>query len=311
MLTRLIWTVRDDAYTAINILVGILFGLTLPSLHRILKHLIAVVCYEAPYIRRKLISSKHVDGRSATDETIPILHMPSNEDSSSATRETTPSSHRLSTGSRQRRAQITWWTSFILILICISLNVAGMFVTKIPAKEAALSGSKRCGYWGLIDDANAAAVDADTLLQGEKQTIAGQYARDCYGPRSATSTNHCSMFREQAIDITDIEMHQQCPFVNDTYCPGTGFTAVKFTTGLVDAKTIGVNVEKAPKLNRTMMCVPLDIKAGFVEDLNEGNETGQYGYRLGSVGSVENTSNFTFRTWGDTFEYDVRSYTMR
>lgn len=163
----------------------------------------------------------------------------------------------------------------------------------VPGDKAALSGSTTCGVWVLRDDANSAAQDADALVQGDKETRAGQYARDCYGPRSAASLNQCLIFRKPYVPTSKIETGQQCLFVNETYCSSTGFTAVKFSRGLADANRIGINADKAPNFNRTMMCVPLNMHPGFAERID--NQTGQWGYDFGPVSGDGYTSHFTFR----------------
>ena len=161
-------------------------------------------------------------------------------------------------------------SSWILISFTIAWSVAGAFVTTISANDAALSGSRKCGLWGLKDTANPAAQDADALIQGQKETRAGQYARDCYASQPPSSLDQCLLFREQNVPTSDMRVGQQCPFVNEKYCSGTGATAVRFTTGLVGATRIGVNAADTPRFNRTTICVPLNMEdppkgPGFAE----------------------------------------------
>jgi hypothetical protein len=154
-----------------------------------------------------------------------------------------------------------------------------------PASKAVLSGSKNCGLWELTPDANGAAQDQDALIQGRKETRAGQYSRDCYGPQLAPSFDQCNLFKERSIPTAEMDMEQQCPFVNETYCQGNGYTAVRFTTGLVDASQIGINAPSAPQFNRTMMCVPLNMvyPSFYIEKIDETD--GHFGYNLGPVES--------------------------
>lgn len=272
------------------------FGLTQPCVELAFTHLIA----GAFYLRKRTQQPQ-----SSIDE-LPNEDNRSLSDSSTRTR--TCCSWRNAICSKETVAK---WTSAILLIFGTCYIISGAFLTKFPAGEAALSGSNTCGVWGLRDNAKPSAQDADASVQGQRESRASQYARDCYGPRSTISINQCLAFKERRIPQTNIQTGQQCPFINETYCPGTGYTAVKFETEYVDATVIGVNTNPPPKFKRTAMCVPLDLKAGFAEDLGEGRRKGEWGYRLGHKSSDEYKSNYTFEQFGDPFSYDVRSYTMR
>lgn len=200
--------------------------------------------------------------------------------------------------------------SLLVILLSIAYAVAGAFVTALPSKESALSGSRECGLWSLRDDANGAAQDDDALIQGRKEFRAGLYARNCYANQAVSGLDQCKIFIEPHIDFETATGLLDCPFANSTYCAGSSFTTSRFSTGLMDSKVIGLNFAKRPVFNRTTLCVPLNIDAGFVQSLN--NTHGQWLYDLGPVGSdVGYRSNYTFTQSGDPFYYDVRAYTMR
>ena len=291
----LIWTVNDKWNTFIQVVIGLFFGLAQPFLERIVAHLLGWICYSVELCQR---SPDHAAGLEPPNESTALLGR--KRVSACCCSSTYCNGH----GYRIAIAKIL---SLIIVIFGIAHTVAGTFVTTIPTDQAALSGSRKCGVWGLRDEALPTAQDEDALVQGQKETKAGQYARDCYSPQSATS--QCSIFRKPYIPTSKVESGQQCPFVNETYCIGNGFSAVKFTTGLVDAASIGVNAKKAPHFNRTTMCVPLNIYQGFVEKTS--SEPGNWGYNLGSVSSDEYTSPYTFRQYGDPFTFDVRSYTMR
>ncbi|SMR61827.1 unnamed protein product [Zymoseptoria tritici ST99CH_1E4] len=242
-------TFDDKWYTAIIISIGVLFGLALPAIQRLLAHIIAAIGFE-------------ISKRWLTPAAIP--------------------DHFLDKGPK--------YLSAFAVVVGIAYTIATTFATNLAAGEAALSSSKICGAFGLRDDANTAAQDADALLQGEKESKAGQ---------------------QPYIKTAHVDQEQRCPFVNETYCAGNGFSAVRFSTGSVDAKDIGINAGHTLSFNRTSICVPLDINAGFAKDLGGGSEIGKWGYELGSVGSEQySPSEYTFQQYGDPFSFDVRSYTM-
>lgn len=85
---------------------------------------------------------------------------------------------------------------------------------------------------------------------------------------------------------------------------------VRFTTDLVDASHIGVRGHEPPKLNRTTLCVPLNVDANDLvyhyDDL-----PAHWEYNFGSVNGTLHQANYTFRQQGDPWDWDIRSYTMR
>ena len=302
----LILTVNHTVYTTIGIVTGVAFGLVQQSLERIIVHLLAWICYG---LERSESKPDQVGASEAVQEdTSPLLHHSIQKDR----RRCLPSLGLRTCCSSLTVARISSW---IIISISIAWSVAGAFVTTLSADEAALSGSKTCGLWGLTDVANGAAQDVDALIQGEKETRAGQYSRDCYGPKSTISLDQCLLFRNSIVPTSRIDMGQQCPFANESYCTGTGATAVRFTTGLVDAAVIGINAKTAPKFNRTTMCVPLNIEEpprgpGFVKETRK-SLLGWWAHDLGPVESEQYSSKYTFEQFGDPFDYRVTSYTMR
>ena len=205
------------------------------------------------------------------------------------------------------RVMVAKLTSLLIVVFGIAYTVAGSFVTTVPTDKSALSGSSKCGLWGLRDTAPAAVQDKDALSRGQKETRSGQYAKACYGAQAATSLDQCLLFEEPFVSTSSVELEQQCPFTNDTFCIGNA--AVKFTTGLVDARVIGIRAQNGPKFRRSMICTPLNIYQGFVEKTSD--QRGHWAYDLGPVNSEEYSSPYTFRQYGDPFDWDVRSYTMR
>jgi hypothetical protein len=143
---------------------------------------------------------------------------------------------------------------------------------------------------------------------------AGQYARDCYGTRSVTSPGRCNFFATQSIPYPEPELEQTCPFRDTTLCAGGDTTAVKFSTGLVDASILGFNSDTTPKFKRTTICVPLNLNQGFVdiEPPSPHHSVTRYVYNLGPVNDSEQySSNYTFTLFGDSFKWGISAYSVR
>ena len=216
---------------------------------------------------------------------------------------------------RTSRLQRSWTStalSLIVIVVSIGWAVASSFATDIPADSQGLPSSEHCGSWSLKSGTGETAEADDALTRAEKEKRAGEYGRACYGYRSLTSPDKCSFFGTQSVayDVSSVD----CPFRDKSFCAGDGINiARRFTTGLVDASLIGINVARPPKYNRTTICVPLNIDQGFVEEIppDEFHYDYRYEYHLGSTNSSGYISNYTFRTEGDPFNYRVPSYSMR
>ena len=202
----------------------------------------------------------------------------------------------------------------IVIALGVGFSIVASFATRIPSDQVALSDAKICNLYGLPSSTdNPVAQEEDSLIQGQKEGRAGVYARGCYGRNAVAGLNQCMLFRNRAI-TTDNKQGRQCPFVNETYCDGNGFAAVKFTTQKMSAKDIGIRTKKNHKFKREMICVPLNIEEpprgpGFVEKTSTA--IGYWRYDLGPVSSDEYSSDYTFEQHVNPFETYVSSYALR
>jgi hypothetical protein len=199
----------------------------------------------------------------------------------------------------------------IVTLAGIAYAIAGDLVTSIPTDSSALSNADICGQWDLPANASPAAEDAEQLFQAQKEIKSAAYAGRCYVDDHSSDSASCNAFAYNRVAAIKSEGNQACPFVDHSYCDqtGDGFNAETFTTDAVKAQRIGIKTREDITFNRTTTCVPLNIYQGFVKKLSDS--AGHWGYELGPVASDEYSSNFTFSQYGDPFEWDVRSYTMR
>lgn len=297
-------TLAETPYLWVSIAIGIAIGGAQPFAQQIVFHLIAWTRYLWQRSSRR--NTDHGDAApdvaAHPSESTRLIHQERGQSRSCGPKV-------CSCGGVRAQRMVSWLVSGALTVLIIAHNIAGAFVATIPTDRAVLSGSTHCGLWGLKDDANPGAQDLDTLILGEKERRAGQYARSCYSPRFSASVDQCMLFKQSHIPTLRLELGQPCPFVNETYCPGAGLDAVKITTGLVDAKRIGINTPHAPKFNRTTVCVPINMNPGFAK--NTSSRPGHWAHDFGPVESEEHSSDYTFFQFGDPFRFDVRSYTMR
>lgn len=210
------------------------------------------------------------------------------------------------------RGWISMIASIMLLVLSMAFAVAGSFSSTIPADSLGLSASVDCGSWSLRTDAGKEAEDSDDLLQAQKEMRAGQYGKDCYGHRPVTNPDRCTFFNSQSIPYS-VQVGRECPFKDKNFCASGGYTAARFTTGLVDANVLGINSRRTPKFNRTSICVPLNIDQGFVRELAPDTEHRdyQYEYYLGQVEDSGYHSDYTYRMFGDPFQWDVPAYSIR
>nr|OQO17714.1 hypothetical protein B0A51_14464 [Rachicladosporium sp. CCFEE 5018] len=277
-------TVSEDDNVWITTISMLLYAVALPSIQVILAHTLTFLLFYFNFKAPK---------KAEVNEASPLL--PKTE-----------------TKTKQPLRSYAWkvliWSASVVVLGC-TWALATDHASKNSAGEIALSGAVTCGYWGLRADANDKALNKDALEQGSKEARAGQYARDCYGFRTSNGPNQCEVFKEPSIETLEVFENQTCPFAEKKYCEDSQNTARILTTGLVDAKSLGINADRTPLLNRTTMCVPLDIDAGFARKPSDDSSIGAWEYYLGPKGD-HNETEYTFRQFGDPFDFDVRSYTM-
>jgi hypothetical protein len=200
--------------------------------------------------------------------------------------------------------------TYATILASIGWSVWSSFATQLPTDSLGLLSSKQCGVWSLKAGAGEAARADDALIQSRKERRAGEYARACYGNRSANSPTQCSLFSNQTIGYHSKRI--SCPFIKKSMCAGNTLDdAMQYWTDPVDASVIGVNVDQRPKFKHTTICVPLNIDEGFVRKITpaDPNDYDVYEYYLGPAGGGQ--VNYTFRTEGDPFDTNIAAYSVR
>jgi hypothetical protein len=190
-------------------------------------------------------------------------------------------------------------------------------ITQLPVNSSGLVDSQTCGSWSLRDDAGDGATDLYDLDQAQKERRAAQYARDCYAGQRSDGPDLCEFFAHPRIPYEIVESKEHCPFADVDFCDKP-YGAIKFSTGRISSSIIGINSLNPPKFRRTTVCTPLNVKGNpqhFVRrvagDGTPGSAPYVYEYDLGQTRSSVSDGNYTFRTMGDAFGWDIPGYSVR
>jgi hypothetical protein len=174
--------------------------------------------------------------------------------------------------------------------------------------ETGLAEGTNCGDYRLNSNASdAQKIDDDHQVQEPKEARAAQYARQCYKDSILTNPDQCGIFYNQSIAYTiEHPNDRTCPFSAPEVC-AEPYVAVRFTTGLVDTSTLGINSPHAPKFRRNATCSPLSVSEPYITKSTSDIEgRPQYFYWYGPTDDY----SWTFNTSGDPFDSQFPVYTV-
>ncbi len=194
----------------------------------------------------------------------------------------------------------------VVFSVFVAQAIAGVFSAKIASDKAGLSSSQHCGIWQFDENAGGEAADRDDRYNYQKEARASQYARTCYNSLDPTDPFSCRVFYNQSIAYTT-KTHQLCPFASSELCLDGLYSAVSFDTGYVDASVIGINSPKTHKFRRATSCSPLNMSEPYVLRSSQGTNGTAYYYHYGP----KDTTNYTFITSGEPFEWLVPVYSVK
>ena len=141
------------------------------------------------------------------------------------------------------------------LAVFIGLVAGPTAVSAIQLDGIALSTSPACGVWMHPNQTRRMLY---VWTQAEEQSAA--YYRNCYEANS--STRVCNIFaNNDPLSITTDS--QVCPFQEDMCLLGPS-SAITFDTGMVSAKTLGVNSKNQAYYQRRSTCAPVKSN-GFVD----------------------------------------------
>jgi hypothetical protein len=164
-----------------------------------------------------------------------------------------------------------------MVVIALGLPVALLIASIISAGLAtdtiARSNTDTCGTY--VYRSNSKNSSSFVEFEHRVEAESGLYANECYGASSLIE--NCNKFYNQTISYS-LNNSADCPFDGEV-CHGLN-NSIMFTTGLVPASVLGIDVAKPLLFSRTMTCSPLVTGPEYVSigisDL--GEEQWEYWY---------------------------------
>ena len=196
---------------------------------------------------------------------------------------------------------------FIVILstFMVGFIISGVYVARIKANGPAILKSKKCGLW--VFDRKRGGDEAATragIHDLDKETRAGEYAKNCYGIPDMFDAIQCNFLYRSKLSFSPPLYTTDCPFQNEI-C-GQNQT-VTFTTDTVDANDLGINSQHSPKFRRRTSCTPLSMEYPFIQNQTI-NGTTTYYYYYGEKPLHNPPLNYTYTTSGDPFDRPAPAY---
>ena len=151
--------------------------------------------------------------------------------------------------------------------------IASIFTSKLATDSRALSQSPSCGlYWPDPKSPDINVVSRP--LEFSAQTDSATWAHNCYAD---ADNDNCNLFVGKKIEYK--VSNWTCPFA-DHMCYGNGTNPVRFSTGAVDARSIGINAPVTYQFNRTTVCTPLNMNTTYInlQSAHGGDESWAYHY---------------------------------
>lgn len=209
--------------------------------------------------------------------------------------------HILTGGDRSIGAIII--ITLVFFGVFVAWTIVGILSAYIASDKTGLSASQHCGIWQFDDNAGDEAAYRDDLYNRQKEELASQYAHNCYQNLDPADTLSCNFFYNQSIGF-ETKTQQRCPFSTAELCYNGLYSAISFDTGLVDAKSIGVNSPVTFKFRRKTSCSPLNMSEPYIRKHAYKSDNMAYYYNYGSLDDVD----YTFNTSGNPFEWLVPVY---
>jgi hypothetical protein len=172
---------------------------------------------------------------------------------------------------RLRRRGWKLATGTLYLLLFISFQACGVVTTTyLQTDSMALSNHPDCGRYIPQPGITPRTT---TPYEIDIQSDSANWARNCYNVDG--SPDGCTFFFNQSIayEVSDAD----CPF-NDDLCLGGSTAPVRFTTGAVNARIIGINAAKTFDFNRTTVCSPLNMNETYIKLRGVDEATCRYTY---------------------------------
>jgi len=176
------------------------------------------------------------------------------------------------------------------MVLFVAFQVCGVVTALLATTSSAISAHPDCGTY--IADSNTPEEIRNITAPYEfaVQSASASWARDCYNVQG--TPDGCSFFLNQSISYT-VE-NSSCPFAPEL-CLGGTTSPVRFSTGQISGRIIGINAPKTFDFNRTTVCSPLNMNETFVSIVEKKGIKYTFEYYYGSTG-----------TWGGASWQSVR-----
>lgn len=168
---------------------------------------------------------------------------------------------------RKQRAILRIVAGFSWMFVYLGFFTASVLTAKLATNSHALSQSPECGVYRAKDPMSPDVDAISRPLEFSAQTDSVRWARNCYGNASDDS---CALFVTQSIPYN--VSNWTCPFV-EHICYGNGINPVRFSTGPIDGRSIGINAPITYEFNRTTICTPLNMNRTYINlESHEGTD---------------------------------------
>ena len=203
----------------------------------------------------------------------------------------------------------------LVLTVFVAQVVANVFSARIATDRAAILASSHCGIWQLDEDVDDEAASRADLRDLNKESRAGEYARNCYSSEDSNDFKKCDFFYQPKIDFKT-KTQDICPFASKEICGGGRYSAISFDTGLVSLNSLGINSDIDYKFRRKTSCAPLSLDYPFVQSASSNDtENFTFHYHYGSALDEESCSpidtNYTFKTSGRPFDWLTPGYSVK
>lgn len=149
--------------------------------------------------------------------------------------------------------------------------ISGVLTAYLATDSIALSNNPDCGVYSNDNFSEVSAAMSPFAFQA--QVDSAQLAENCFN--KPHRVDGCNYFVQQSIPYK--RKNTTCPFA-ESVCHNTS-SAIYFSTGAVDAATIGVHTSRTFQFQRETTCAPLNNNDSFISvTLEDGVYTIQYRY---------------------------------
>lgn len=200
------------------------------------------------------------------------------------------------------------FVAIIMAVLWVGRVIGGIFAAEVMTDGTALWSSQHCGVWAFdSDNSGDSAATRQDVLDREKESRAGDYAKSCYDTPHVLQSMSCTFFHQPNISFSSSYTYV-CPFEDPGLCV-KGAPAVTFDTGLVEASRIGINAppEDTYKFRRSSTCAPLSVDFPYVKS-KDMNGTTAFDYYYGQISDGVYGRESTFSSVGSPFNVRLPSY---